>query len=122
MCDTLDFGHWPWFGQKRSDDQRTRMSMKLPTHLHTAALDAHDRGEHFADFFPTVADQLQKLAPFSREHYRRLHGELLCLVVCGNTDGMFAAGDPDAHDPRILDGQRDSQPDDAVTRARVQLP
>ncbi len=60
--------------------------------LETAAIDAHQGGRTWPEFWPTVAGDV---AALELDYYARgqLIHRLVGLVASGDTDGMTAAGD-----------------------------
>jgi len=85
--------------------------------LEQAAIDAHWRGMRWGEFWPTVADLVEKAEPFDRERYHRLVDRLLHLLLCGDLDGQEPPGQPVL--PRDWDDER---PRETCTRARCLLP
>ncbi|MGO9109669.1 MAG: hypothetical protein ACLP9L_10585 [Thermoguttaceae bacterium] len=61
--------------------------------LERLAIDAHCRGDTWADLWPTVATNVAKAEPWDARRYHRLVRCLLGLVVSGDTDGQQPAGD-----------------------------
>jgi hypothetical protein len=77
-------------------------AMTERTRLERAALDAHRRGDDWADFWKLHRDSISAAEPWNRDAYHRLVRRLSYLVTCGDCDGMMAAGDnwpPEADDP-----------------------
>jgi hypothetical protein len=60
--------------------------------LKRLALAAHVGGERWAAFWPSVAADVRRMAPYDRRAYRRLVERLLNLVVSGSMDGLEPPG------------------------------
>ena len=83
--------------------------------LDRLALDAHRRGDTWATFWASHAEQVRAVDPYNREAYRGLVNRLLCIVVSGTTSGMEPAGEP-----WLLDGEPEqTQPADVGTAAKI---
>ena len=60
--------------------------------LEARALEAHRDGTNWCQFWPTVAADARKLAERSPNAARPIYGNLLAIVVSGDTDGMEPPG------------------------------
>jgi hypothetical protein len=74
--------------------------------LEQLALAAHAAGQLWAAFWPTVADQVQRVEPYCRERYQRLVGRLLHLLLCGDDSGERPVGDDS--EPWLADDDAES--------------
>lgn len=95
------------------------MTTKEVQHLERAAVAAHRDGQSFATFWPTVAKAVEEQHPWNRAAFHRLHDRLMHLVICGNSDGQYAAGDADAT-PAWERDDTAGKPHDTETAARLQ--
>ncbi len=86
--------------------------------LERAALDAHRRGDTWATFWASHAEQVRAVEPYDRDAYRRLVSRLLALVVSGDLDGQEPAGDAM---PWTVDDDA-GKPADVRTQARCLWP
>ena len=86
------------------------------TRLEQAAIDAHDRGDTWAEWWEQHRHAVGRIEPYDNRAYRRLVNRLLMLVVSGDTDGQHPAGDPE---PWQADDEAPMVPiDDTTTAAR----
>jgi hypothetical protein len=86
-------------------------------HLERLALDAHDRGVRWSDFWREHGDQVRAAEPYNLQRFRRLVCRLLALVVSGDTDGQQAVGDDAPWEAD--DAEATPKPADTGTSARV---
>lgn len=68
------------------------VAMRTFADLERAALEAHQTGQLWAEFWPAVADDLRHLIPYDRGVFRRAMRLLLHLVVSGDMGGMEPPG------------------------------
>ena len=64
--------------------------------LEKLAIEAHRTGQGWQDFTTQHSEAIKTAEPVNISRYRRLRANLVALVVSGDRDGMFAAGDDDA--------------------------
>ena len=89
--------------------------------LEKLAIDGHRRGMTWDAFWERYGADVRAQVPYDRRRFHQLFRKLLHLLTCGDTDGMHAAGDPDA--PMQWDIDDDVRAiDDATTVAKIQLP
>ncbi len=63
--------------------------------LEQLAIDAHERGLSWCDFWDTHRHAIALCEPFDRGRFHRLVRRLSHLVSCGDLDGHRPAGDPE---------------------------
>jgi hypothetical protein len=90
------------------------------TQLESAALEAHQQGLCWCEFWQQHGHAVKAAEPFSRDKLRRLCDRLLKLLLSGDTDGHEPVGsDPE---PWLTDDAEQSKPSDTATRARCLFP
>ena len=77
--------------------------------LERAAIAAHKAGSGWEEFWRVYGPQVCDAEPFNRERFRRLTDRLLHLLICGNPNGQYPVGDPDATPPWELADARHTQ-------------
>ena len=82
--------------------------------LEHEAVVAHRRGIPWRTWWPTVAQDVERIEPHDTAAYRRLVARLLCLVVSGNLNGRTPPGD--ALVPQTPDVPK---PSDTTTNAKI---
>jgi hypothetical protein len=76
--------------------------MNERTRLERLAIQAHHRGDDWAEFWEQHRHTVGTFEPWDRDAYHRLVRRLSYLVTCGDCDGMTATTDawpPEADDP-----------------------
>ena len=67
--------------------------MNERTRLERAAIAGHAAGTSWSTFWTRHGAEVGQAEPWDNVAYRRLVNRLSHLLVCGNADGMTAAGD-----------------------------
>jgi hypothetical protein len=63
--------------------------------LEQLAIDAHARGDRWSTFWPSVADDVRRMASYDRRAYHRLVDRLLSTLVSGEDSGIEPPGNGD---------------------------